>query len=163
MKVRQLRSSRRKSGFVGASTPSLVPVDLLASPIVSVGGGWTPVFTTNNAWGAAINQANLQNDQGAWDVLLGPGTWRMELFHRADTNCPIYTITLDGAAPSTYGGSADTIDGYNAAATATRSAITGIVLPSVAVRRLNFAAPTKNAASSAFVSKLCKAVFTKTA
>lgn len=150
-------------GYAPTVYPSLVNINCLTAPVAAV-GVWTPTFTTNQAWGAGINQSDgVQNDAASWDALLGPGTWTLQLGYRADTS-GIYTITIDGASLTSLGGSADTIDGYAAAPTATVTAITGIVLPGPAkVRRIKLLMATKNASSASYIAKPCFISLTRTA
>lgn len=94
----------------------------------------------------ALNVCNLssgaQNDAISWDVVLGAGTWTLELLHITSTDRGIYTVVLGGS-------SVGTIDGYSAAATYNvRSSVTGITVSSAVKQRLTLSMKTKNASST---------------
>lgn len=114
--------------------------------------------------GSQVRQIpNAQNNSISYDIALPAGTYKLEMIHYSNNNIGIYTITIDGASLTSMGGSADTIDGYAAAGAAALTAITGIVIPTLAVRRWAFTMATKNGLSSAFFGQIHALIFTKTA
>ncbi len=145
-----------------ASLAYQVPVLVLAGPVAEVG---TSTYVYNTVFpGAQVRQIpNAQNNSISYDSVLPAGTWRMNMVHYMSTNIGIYTFALDGAALTTFSGSATTIDGYAASGTPTLSTITGIVLPSTALRRLSITMATKNASSTAYFGQINSIIFTRTA
>ncbi len=147
---------------ITTSAPYQVPVLVLAGPIAETG---TSVYVHNTVFPqAAVRQIpDAVNNSISYDVQLPPGTWRMDVLHYRSTNLGIYTFALDAAALTTFGGSANTIDGYNASGSPTLSSITGIVIPSGGKRRLSITMATKNASSTAYFGQINSIMFTRTA
>lgn len=138
-----------------ASYPRHLFVLGLGTP-VATSGTWTATLsTTGTILGGYRGSDGVQNRSISYDLILSAGTWTFDFFHRADVACGIYSITIDGVTPTSLSGSADNFDGYNAAATATQSSITGIVIPSNSIKRVTLTMATKNALGATYTGKIC--------
>lgn len=138
--------------------PKHVHVNMMATPVASV-GTWVIASNAGARWfgGEQANAgAAAQNDYLEYDVLLGAGTWTMDLYHNTATSRGIYTVTIDGV-------SAGTIDGYAASGTNARSSITAIAVTVSGVKRVRLQMATKNASSSNYVGNVSAMTWTRTA
>lgn len=98
-----------------------------------------------------------QNNEINWDVVLGAGTWSIELIHITISTAGIYTIQLDEATVGT-------IDGYTAATTYdVRTTVSGIVVGASGKKRLKLLMATKNASSSNYRGLLTAVQLRRTA
>jgi len=126
---------------------------------------WTiyiPLFNTPKAhinWNALINSADYvyatekassgaQNDEISWDVVLGAGTWSIELIHRQYVNRGIYSIQLGSVEKGT-------IDGYLATVGANIiSSVDGIIIPTTGKKELKIKMATKNPSATNYLGSI---------
>lgn len=125
------------------SFPWLVDVDVF--PTASANTNWDSIWADSaNIGGGQKESSGAQNDEINWDVILGAGTWALELFHNGFTDRGFYTVQIDGV---TLG----TIDGYRAATTYNiRSTISGIAVAQAGKKRLKLKMATRNLPSSGY-------------
>lgn len=136
--------------------PRLVDVDVFPTAIAHTNWDSIDAATAGRVYNASKFSSGVVNDEINFDVVLGGGTWTLELMHAQDINRGIYTITLDGTAIGT-------VDGYTAAAANnTRSAIAGIRISVAAKRRLKLKMQTKNAAATAYYGVIQHIQFRRT-
>ena len=128
--------------------------------------GVTPVAQTNwssltilagTYFGAYTSSSGAQNAEINWDLLLGAGTYTLDLFHFQGTNRGVYTISINGVDIGT------TVDGYAAAGAHTKSQITGIAVAIAGVQRLRVLMATKNASSTNYLGAIEGLALTRTA
>jgi hypothetical protein len=87
-----------------------------------------------------------QNDEIAYDLMLGAGTWEISIAHLASNDEGIGTVSLDGTAIGTF-------DSYNAGGLTLNltSIFAGVVVGSSGKKRLSIKSTGKNGASSGYV------------
>ena len=92
--------------------------------------------------------SGAQDDEIAWDIVLGAGTWTLQLMGTTYTDTGIYTVKFDGVTKGT-------IDGYSGtAAQNALSNLTGIVVPLTKKIELKLVLATKNDTSSSYVGRI---------
>lgn len=112
--------------------------------------------------GFRYNSTVAQNDALIYDVVLGAGTWTLDLSYVRGDNTGIVTVQLDDGAGSftTLG----TIDTYNAAFSYNQTfTIAGIVIGSSIKRSMKLLVASKNASSSAYRASLSNLSMRRTA
>lgn len=132
---------------VAAATTRLLSLSGLTTPSTNTG------FTAF-AGNPTRRSSSAQNDEIGWDVYVPAGTWEFWLVHYAGTTRGIYTVTLDGAALTTFGAGSSTVDGYAGSNAITESTIAGVVVATAGVKRLKVEMDTKNASSSGYVGSV---------
>jgi hypothetical protein len=134
-----------------------LPVDVRGS---SANTNWSTLDTGL----LRVLSTGAQNAAISYDVTFpAAGTWALDLIHNQFSSRGIYTVTVGGSAPTALGGSADTIDGYNASQTPVRSSITGMVVTAPGKQTVTLTMATKNASSSGFTGDIAGMVFRRTA
>lgn len=120
--------------------------------------------TQNNGWflAGALQSSGAQNAEVSFDVFLSTGTWRLDVLARHSSDAGIAALTIDGTAPSGYGGSADTIDFYSGVSSSVRTQITGIAISTPGVKRLRLLLSSKNASSSSYFGRINLLSFLRT-
>jgi hypothetical protein len=92
-----------------------------------------------------------------WDVVLGAGTWTVELMHTRQNDAGIYTVSLDGV-------SVGTIDGYNVSSQFSfLSSITSVAVAATAKITARLTMATKHASSSSYFGRVHWLQFRRTA
>jgi len=133
---------------------------------------WSTVGTGSGfVKNAARTSSGAANDEVTWDVLLGAGTWSLQLMYQQASDQGVYTVQLasDGVTfvtvnSSPYNASTGTIDAYTAGTTNNvTSTITGITVSSSGIYRLKLKMASKNASSSSYVGKINGLVLVRTA
>lgn len=144
-------------GLAGGSGGS--PAVVLATfGYTVVQGTWTKAYDPSQQLAFYLfSSTDAQNDEVTYKVLLGAGTYTIELLHVTNNNRGIYTISIDGV-------SAGTIDGYSAGNTYNiYSAITGVTVSVSGLKTISVKMATKNASSSAYRAVFSALVFHRTA
>lgn len=134
--------------------PAVIPNATTGTWNVSFNNGF--YFTIRNVSDSAQGSAITFS---AW---LAAGTYTLGIFAFRGNDKGIYTITANGIALTSLGGSADTFDGYNAATGPTFDAITGLRLPDGRVD-IKLAMLTKNALSTSYYGDISALLLTRTA
>lgn len=144
-------------------TPKQVTI-MAANPKSTV-GTWSNILANSSMpWYAGIeNITQAQNDEMTLQVALDAGTWTMAMLYAKNADTGIATFSLSGTALTALGGSATTIDGYAAAVAATKTDITGIVVPSPTAYDLRVLIATKNASATQYRMRISGFIFTRTA
>ena len=156
-----VRVGSAQSGSSGAPQGGI-----LAGLVTPIGASNWAVVTRSTLvmFSSYRNNNNGQNSYIEYDIALAAGTYSFEFVHMRTANNGIYHVTIDGAAPTTYGGDADTFDGYAASDTAdVRSTITGVVLPTAKTYRVRLTIASKNASSGNYGARLQGLAWSKTA
>ena len=119
---------------------------------------WSTIgISTSQLMNATYNSSGAQNDEIEFDVVLGAGTWTLELLHYAFTDRGIFTAYLDGV-------SVGTLDGYSASEVRhKRQSITGIVVATPGKKTFKLKMATKNASASSYAAALMLATWRRTA
>lgn len=127
---------------IAANLPWKIDVVPWTSASTTV-GTWTPVQDSGSLGGGAISSGTgAQNDQIGWDVILGAGTWKVDLVYNKGVGRGIYTVSLDG---TTVG----TVDGYAASTTANNiSVISPVTVATTGKKRLLLKMATRNASNT---------------
>ncbi len=147
--------------LLGVVTPWLVQINPLLPPASNT--GYATFYTYDSGAGAGrrlevIRYGTAQNDEIAWNVLLGAGTWTLELIGDNGSDRGISTITL-GAV-----GTLGTKDAYTASGGPDISySITGITVATTGIYLLKFASLTKHASSSGYAFALAHIQMRRTA
>ena len=133
-----------------ASTPDATPQ-----------GTWTlnvptDIDSTRVVLNGMSNSAGAQNDEIAWDHVLGAGTWDIHMWVRKSTNTGIVTVLIDGV-------SAGTADTYSGSPIGDKVSVTGVTVASSGKKRISFKVATKNGSSSAYVLNLMAVELRRTA
>lgn len=130
-------------------SPWNVDVDPFPTANVETGGGGWFVgnFGTPAVKNAHKKSDGTQNAEIAWDVVLAAGTWTLELMHAKATDNGIYTVSVGGTVVGT-------IDGYNAALSSNNLSALSFVVGVSGKVRISLKMLTKNAASSAYTSRV---------
>ena len=133
--------------LIEATLPWLISIDVF--PTAKSNVNWNTIVQDGSYLHAGIKQSSAaQNDEITWDVVLGAGTWSVELFYHAVPNAGIFSIQFDSVEKGT-------IDGYNSVSTPnTRSSVTGIVVPLTKKIEFKLKMATKNPSSSNYVAGL---------
>lgn len=134
----------------GASTdsPWLIDVNVFMTAVSHVNWNTIAKATQFLFNGIKYNSPSAVNDEINWDVVLGAGTWTVEVMHDAGTDRGIVEVALDGVA-------AGTIDGYAAsAAQDVRTSIAAITVAESGKKRLRLKITGKNASSSNYIFAL---------
>lgn len=132
---------------VDSLLPWLVDIDVFMTPISQVNWNTLVVDTTAIHQGE-IQSTGVQNAEINWDVVLGAGTWTLELMYVRGSAGGIFTVTV-GAV------SAGTVDSYNASlAPNIRTALTAIATPTTGKYRVKLKMATKNGSSSNYFGTL---------
>jgi hypothetical protein len=98
-----------------------------------------------------------QDAELGWDVVLGAGTWTIQLVYNKSTNTGIFSVRIDDVEVGT-------VDSYAAAAAANFiSSVTGVVVASTGKKRVSLKMATKHASSSSFIGILQHARLIRTA
>lgn len=83
--------------------PWLVDVDPMMTAISHI--NWdTLVIDSAAVKNATKDSSGAQNDEINFDVVLGAGTWTIELMHRTSNDRGVYSVQLDGVAVGTVEG-----------------------------------------------------------
>jgi hypothetical protein len=121
----------------------MIDIDVFMTPVANVNWNSNTVDTACLYNGYNIS-SGAQNDSISWPVVLGAGTWTVEIMHVKNDNVGVYSVQLDDVEKGT-------IDGYAAAASRNqRDSVTGIVVAITAKVTLKLKMATKNGASSAY-------------
>lgn len=143
----------------GLRLPWSVDIDPLMPAILET-GTWNRNQDSALYYGGQRNNAGgIQNDEIGWDVLLGAGTWRLEVIHTTDSNRGIYSIRVDGSQVTT-------LDGYSGVTIKNVGATTAnfaVSLSTSVKKRLSLKMATKNASSSAYTAGLQRLRLTRVA
>lgn len=121
--------------------PWMIDIDIFMTPKSIVNWANKTIDTQYYHSGRNYSSGTL-NDSIAWDVVLGAGTWTVELIHHKDSARGIYSIQFDGVEKGT-------IDGYDAGSSINHfSSVTGIVVATSAKIELKLKMASKNGSSS---------------
>jgi hypothetical protein len=126
--------------------------------LIDINPAMTSIAATNwntivydNSLGVSVRMMESSGAQNAalgFDVVLGAGTWTIELLYVKGPNCGIITVQFDGVSQGT-------IDAYAAAALAdSRASLAGLVVATTAKVRLNFLMATKNGSASSYYGRI---------
>lgn len=146
-----MANSTNEVGF-----PHTIHIQPFATPVSSVGTWGLIVSSTSikNAW--LENTSNTQNDEADWNVVLGPGTWTMEILSNKGSDSGIIDVQLDGVSEGT-------IDQYDGAGPLNVSqSVAGIVVVEGGQKELKFLMSTKNASSSGYRARFTGIYFRRT-
>jgi hypothetical protein len=136
-------TSAEVQALIDASLPWLISIDVFATAKSNV--NWN--INTNNSkqdYSALRSGGDDPTTEIAWDVVLGAGTWAIELNHVGGPNKGIYHIQFDGVEKAT-------IDGYRASETfKIRESVTGIIVPVTKKIELKIIMATQNPLSSGY-------------
>jgi hypothetical protein len=133
-------------------SPARVEINPLDTPVRHV--NWNNITVDPAAVGNALmgTSDGLVGNEISFDVVLGAGTWNIELMHATSTNRGIYSVFIDEIAVGT-------IDGYSAAVTRNvRSSIAGVAVKAAGKHRVTLRMLTKNATSTAFLGSIQRLV-----
>lgn len=148
-------------GGAAAVYPWLIDVGILMSPIAVV-GAWQ-VAQRSYVYGGILNNSNgAQGDSAAWDVVLGAGTWTLEVMRYTGGDSGKETWALDDGA----GAFTDLVTFDDYAAVGVDSALVaaaGIPVVGTFKRRLRVTSAPKNAASTGFYLRMQHAQLRRTA
>ena len=124
-------------------------IPTVGPPTSTAGGAWSNVVAAGVLTGGWFQSSGALNDEAVWNVMVAPGTWRLDVTYYRDTNRGIETWALDDGA-GTYT-TLGTLDQYGGGATNLVHSLTGLVVGGSAVnRKLRVKAASKNASSSAY-------------
>lgn len=139
------------------AAPWLIDIDMLQTPVASV-GTWSAVTSANLLYnGTQQNQSQSQGDEINYDIAVSAGTWTFEFLYATFSVGAIATVTF-GTIP------VGTFDTYSAAnAYNIRTIIRGIVVPTTGIYRLKFVAASRNASSAGWVLELMHTQLRRTA
>jgi hypothetical protein len=141
--------------------PDLVDIDVFGTAISQT--NWNTLSVdTSSIYNGRKDSTGAQNAEINWDVLLGAGTWTIELIYLSSNTQGIFTVQLStdgtvftnvGSAP--YNASGSTIDSYSASPTKNVvSSLTGITVSTTGRYRLKLLMATKNGSSSGYGGSL---------
>lgn len=135
--------------------PRHVPVDIFA-PASHI--NWDTNVQASVIHGGYKETTNtLVGNWIEWELVLGAGTWRVDLMHRQRVLNGIYTVMFDGVSKGT-------IDGYAAANTPNvRSNLTGIAVAATALVTVRLEILTKNGAATGFGGQIQSLTLRRTA
>lgn len=126
---------------VAAVYPWLIDIDVFHTSISQ--SNWSSVLAGAYLYGG-IKYTVTQNAELNWDVVLGAGTWTVELLGFTNPTYGIVTVALDGT-------DVGTIDCYTAGAVENVAlSLTGVVVAASGKKRMRFKVATKNASSSGY-------------
>jgi hypothetical protein len=101
--------------------------------------------------------SGAQNDEINFNVVLGPGTWTVEIIHHKAPDVGIYSVQLDGVEKGT-------IDGYDSGTVRNvYSSVTGIVIGTGGKYQLKLKMATKNGSSSSYIGSISGVYLRRTA
>ncbi len=127
----------------GGDTPWLVPVNVHLPPAARSGFTTTSVNTSRIMNGSRSGSV-VQNSYIEWNLLLGAGTWAVDVMTSTYNGSGIITVSLDGS-------SVGTIDLYSAGvADNVQQSLTGVTVAATGVKAVRLTMATKNASSSAY-------------
>lgn len=98
-------------------------------------------------FGGTVTSDGSSAAEISFDFYGDAGSYALDVFHTANNNRCVYTLTIDGAAVGT-------VDGYNATSVAKRDTIAGPVVLTAGRHRLRITCATKNASSTGFLGVL---------
>lgn len=144
------------AGDGSASTPWRIEVAPWTPP--SAQTNWTSITVDTGSIGnAAINSSGAQNDEIGWDVLVGAGTWNIDIIHTLAASRGIYNVYLDSDLVGT-------IDGYGSTALRNqRGSVVGVVVATTGKKRLRLRMATKNATSTGYLGSISHVAMQRTA
>ncbi len=97
-------------------------------------------YTINNI---LTKTSGAQNDEITWDIVLGAGTWVVELIFQRETSRGIYSVQFDSVEKGT-------IDGYGGPSNNILLSTTGLVVPLTKKIELKLKMATKNPSSTGY-------------
>jgi len=130
----------------GAIYPWLIDIDVFATPKATT--GFTEFgLSSTYIYCAQKTSSGNRYDSIAWDVVLGAGTWTVQLIYIRGVNAGIYSIQFDSVEKGT-------IDGYGAAGPNIFGSVTGISVATTAKVELKLAINNKNTGSGGYNANL---------
>jgi len=125
-------------------TPWLIDIDVFMTPISHV--NWNNVIVNTSAvYNAYQKSSGVQNDEINFDVVLGAGTWDIEVMHAIDSDRGIYTVYLDDLNCGVFSGYTGLTLFVNS-----KSTISGIVISETKNYRLKLRMESKIAFSTGY-------------
>lgn len=132
------------NSIVGAA-PWLVQVVPYLSPATQT--NWSSRVVSANQLSngyMSTNPPHSQNAEIGWDVILGAGTWTVDVMYASGANGGITTVSLDGLSIGTF-------DQYESSGTFNKvGTIPGVSVATTGKKRLLLKQATKNPSSSAY-------------
>lgn len=124
-----------------APLPWLIDINVFMTSVSHI--NWNTIakntqYLTN---GIKYNSPSALNDEINWDVVLGAGTWTIEVMHDKGPDRGIVEVALDGVA-------AGTIDGYGAGSYDVRTNISAVTIAATGKKRLRLKIAGKNASAT---------------
>lgn len=133
----------------GAESPWLIDINVFMSAVSHV--NWNTITKSTQFLfnGIKYNNPSAVGDEINWDVVLGAGTWTIEVMHDKGSDRGIMEVALDGAAVGT-------IDGYGTTGQLldVRTSISAIAVAASGKKRLRLKMTGKNALSSNYIFAL---------
>ena len=124
-------------------TSWLVPVNVYLPPAARSGFG-TISINASRIGNASRSGSVVQNSYIEWNLLLGAGTWAVDVITSTYNGSGIITVSIDGS-------SVGTIDLYSASVLDNvQQSLTGISVAATGVKAVRLTMATKNAGSSAY-------------
>lgn len=145
--IDELATEKANQTALDDAHPWLIDVDVFMTPILQT--SWNTIAANASAiHNGSMDSAATQNNEINFDVILGAGTWTVELMHITAANRGIYTLALTGS-------DIGTIDGYSASPTYNvRSSITSVAVATSGKKRLRLKMATKNGSSSNYAGSI---------
>jgi hypothetical protein len=166
-----LANAAAARAYIGASQifPWTVPVDVFLDSFANtnwsrwyIAGATAPNTGGTNSEPNMFNNGYLttlgaQNSEVSYRVLLGAGTWTINIMSYRSTDSGIITISFDGV-------SVGTIDQYNASDSKNAlQSLAGVVVASDGVKVVNLKMATKNGSASSYTGRISGMSFVRTA
>lgn len=126
-------------------------------PGSAISGSWSIVDSDDRLYRGSFESAGANTDFIEWPVVLGAGTWTLQVMGTTYLESGIMTCSLDG---STIG----TMDWYSAGAVNNvRKYVSDFAVAASGKKSFRIATSTKNASSSGYTVRVQHIAFTRTA
>lgn len=143
--------------YVDSVTPWIVELSALPNPILN-SSSWSAFQASTYMYGGARVTNGSQNEEIGWDVLVGAGTWRVDLIHDTAANRGIYSIRIDGTQVATIDGYISPGGGPNTIVSSSTFSISA-----TGKKRLSLKMAAKNASSAGYYGSIQHVRLTRTA
>lgn len=138
-----------------ADFPWLIDINVFMTPKSQTNWSATSVLT-NFVNNGAKQTSGAQNAEIAWDVVLGAGTWTVELVHGENINHGIYSVQIDGIEQGT-------IDAYDSLKANTVSSVANISITESGIHELKLKMATKNPSATLYYGEISHVQLRRTA